>query len=78
MPEVELLEVFGSDLTVVNAARVSMGKESTAMTPGDALLNIHQNLDQNQVHTHLNEFSHSSQANNALAAHTDNTHQSLA
>ena len=26
---VELLEVFGSDLTVVNAARVSFAKEST-------------------------------------------------
>jgi thymidylate synthase (FAD) len=33
---VELLEVFGSDLTVVNAARVSFNKESTEFTPKDA------------------------------------------
>jgi thymidylate synthase (FAD) len=35
---VELLEVFGSDLTVVNAARVSFDKESTEMTMGDEKL----------------------------------------
>jgi thymidylate synthase (FAD) len=35
---VELLETFGDDLTVVNAARVSFAKESTAMEPRDAKL----------------------------------------
>ena len=35
---VELLEVFGSDLTVVNAARVSFSKESHEMTLGDEKL----------------------------------------
>ena len=35
---VELLEVFGSDLTVVNAARVSFDKESKEMTLGDEKL----------------------------------------
>lgn len=35
---VERLEVFGSDLTVVNAARVSFDKESVAMEPRDAKL----------------------------------------
>jgi thymidylate synthase (FAD) len=35
---VELLQVFGSDLTVVNAARVSFDKESTEMTLGDEKL----------------------------------------
>jgi hypothetical protein len=31
----ELLDVFGDDLTVVNAARVSFAKESYEMTLGD-------------------------------------------
>ena len=35
---VELLEVFGSDLTVVNAARVSFAKESSDFTEGDGRL----------------------------------------
>lgn len=35
---VELLEVMGSDLTVVNAARVSFSKESAAITPADQKL----------------------------------------
>lgn len=35
---VELLEVFGDDLTVVNAARVSFAKESHEMTLGDEKL----------------------------------------
>ncbi len=35
---VECLEVFGNDLTVVNAARVSFAKESTAMTLQDEKL----------------------------------------
>jgi thymidylate synthase (FAD) len=53
MPEVELLEVFGSDLTVVNAARVSMGKESTVMTPGDAKL-----IKYLATHKHVSPFFH--------------------
>jgi thymidylate synthase (FAD) len=53
MPEVELLEVFGSDLTVVNAARVSMGKESFAMTPGDAKL-----IKYLATHKHVSPFFH--------------------
>ena len=32
---IELLEVFGSDLTVVNAARVSFNKEVDTMSPAD-------------------------------------------
>jgi thymidylate synthase (FAD) len=35
---VELLETFGNDLTVVNAARVSFAKESTTLTEGDKKL----------------------------------------
>lgn len=35
---VELLEVFGNDLTVVNAARVSFAKESVEFTGADAKL----------------------------------------
>ena len=36
--KVELLEVFGSDLTVVNAARVSLGKQVNEMTERDVKL----------------------------------------
>ena len=36
--KVELLETFGSDLTVVNAARVSLGKEVHEFTEKDAKL----------------------------------------
>ena len=36
--KVELLEVFGSDLTVVNAARVSLGKQVDEMTERDVKL----------------------------------------
>jgi thymidylate synthase (FAD) len=35
---VELIDTFGDDLTVVNAARVSFHKESTEMKPADAKL----------------------------------------
>lgn len=35
---VELLDTFGDDLTVVNAARVSFHKEVTTMSPGDEKL----------------------------------------
>ena len=37
-PTVELLETFGSDLTVVNAARVSLGKQVSEFTEKDAKL----------------------------------------
>ena len=36
--KVELLETFGNDLTVVNAARVSLGKHATEFTDKDAKL----------------------------------------
>ena len=35
---IELLETFGDDLTVVNAARVSFAKESKELTPADEKL----------------------------------------
>ena len=38
MSSVELLDVFGDDLTAVNAARVSFAKESNEMTDRDAKL----------------------------------------
>lgn len=36
--QIELLDTFGDDLTVVNAARVSFAKESSEMTPRDEKL----------------------------------------
>ena len=36
--QIELLEVFGTDLTVVNAARVSFGKESLSLSDKDIRL----------------------------------------
>jgi thymidylate synthase (FAD) len=45
---VELLETFGNDLTVVNAARVSFNKESTELTDRDSKL-IHYLADNNHV-----------------------------
>jgi thymidylate synthase (FAD) len=53
MSDVQLLEIFGSDLTVVNAARVSMGKESTEMTAGDAKL-----IKYLATHKHVSPFFH--------------------
>lgn len=50
---VELLEVFGNDLTVVNAARVSFDKESTAMSTADEKL-IHYLA----KHDHVSPFFH--------------------
>jgi hypothetical protein len=38
--KVELLETFGNDLTVVNAARVSLGKHTTEFTDKDAQAEI--------------------------------------
>ena len=50
---VELLETFGSDLTVVNAARVSFAKESAAMTTGDGKL-----INYLAKHNHISPFFH--------------------
>lgn len=50
---VELLDVFGDDLTVVNAARVSFAKESTKMTAGDEKL-----VKYLAEHNHVTPFFH--------------------
>ena len=50
---VELLEVFGDDLTVVNAARVSFAKESTKLTNGDIKL-----VKYLADHNHVTPFFH--------------------
>jgi thymidylate synthase (FAD) len=50
---VELLEVFGDDLTVVNAARVSFAKESTEMKQGDIKL-----VKYLADHNHVTPFFH--------------------
>jgi len=50
---IELLEVFGSDLTVVNAARVSFAKESMAMEPKDEGL-----IRYLAKHNHVSPFFH--------------------
>jgi len=50
---VELLEVFGSDLTVVNAARVSFNKESNEFTTKDAGL-----VKYLAKHDHISPFFH--------------------
>jgi thymidylate synthase (FAD) len=53
MASVELLDVFGDDLTVVNAARVSFAKESHEMTTGDAKL-----VKYLADHNHVTPFFH--------------------
>jgi thymidylate synthase (FAD) len=50
---VELLEVFGNDLTVVNAARVSFGKESTELVDRDKKL-----IKYLATHNHNSPFFH--------------------
>jgi thymidylate synthase (FAD) len=50
---VELLEVFGDDLTVVNAARVSFAKESKQLTKGDEKL-----VKYLADHNHVTPFFH--------------------
>lgn len=50
---VDLLEVMGSDLTVVNAARVSFSKESTEMTEADGKL-----IRYLAKHKHVTPFFH--------------------
>jgi thymidylate synthase (FAD) len=51
--KVELLETFGSDLTVVNAARVSLGKQVTEFTDKDARL-----IKYLADHDHVSPFFH--------------------
>jgi len=50
---IELLDVFGDDLTVVNAARVSFAKESTQMTEQDEKL-----IKYLAKHNHISPFFH--------------------
>jgi thymidylate synthase (FAD) len=50
---VELIDVFGDDLTVVNAARVSFAKESPSMTVGDEKL-----VKYLANHNHVTPFFH--------------------
>jgi thymidylate synthase (FAD) len=50
---IELLDVFGDDMTVVNAARVSFAKEVTTMGPGDAKL-----VKYLAEHDHVSPFFH--------------------
>ena len=50
---VELLETFGSDLTVVNAARVSLGKQVTEFTEKDGRL-----IKYLAEHDHVSPFFH--------------------
>lgn len=50
---VERLEVFGSDLTVVNSARVSFNKESTQLTQQDRRLLVYL-----AKHDHVSPFFH--------------------
>jgi thymidylate synthase (FAD) len=51
--QVELLEVFGNDLTVVNAARVSLGKHVDEFTEKDAKL-----IKYLTQHDHVSPFFH--------------------
>lgn len=50
---IELLETFGTDLTVVNAARVSLGKQVTEFTDKDARL-----VRYLTEHDHISPFFH--------------------
>jgi thymidylate synthase (FAD) len=50
---VELLETFGNDLTVVNAARVSFNKESTEFSEADGKL-----VNYLATHDHISPFFH--------------------
>ena len=52
-PCAELLETFGDDLTVVNAARVSLGKQVTEFTDKDARL-----IKYLADHDHISPFFH--------------------
>ena len=50
---VELIDTFGDDLTVVNAARVSFAKESTVLEPRDTKL-----INYLAEHNHITPFFH--------------------
>ena len=50
---VDFVDKMGSDLSVVNAARVSFGKEHTKMTDGDTKL-----INYLATHGHWSPFSH--------------------
>jgi thymidylate synthase (FAD) len=52
-PSAELLETFGDDLTVVNAARVSLGKQVSEFTEKDAKL-----IKYLADHDHISPFFH--------------------
>ena len=52
-PSAELLETFGNDLTVVNAARVSLGKQVSEFTEKDAKL-----IKYLADHDHISPFFH--------------------
>lgn len=52
-PSAQLLETFGNDLTVVNAARVSLGKHVTEFTDKDARL-----IKYLADHEHISPFFH--------------------
>jgi thymidylate synthase (FAD) len=49
----EVIDTFGDDLTVVNAARVSFAKESTSLVPGDTKL-----IGYLADHNHITPFFH--------------------
>jgi hypothetical protein len=51
--KVELLETFGDDLTVVNAARVSLGKHTDEFTEKDGKL-----IKYLALHEHTSPFFH--------------------
>ena len=51
--EATYIDSMGSDLSVVNAARVSFGKHHTEMTPGDTKL-----INYLASHKHLSPFGH--------------------
>jgi len=53
--EVELIDKMGSDLTIVNAARVSFGKRKTEMSAGDEKL-----IKYLAKHNHWSPFGHAS------------------
>ena len=55
MIEVELIDKMGSDLSVVNAARVSFGKRKTEMSAGDEKL-----IKYLAKHNHWSPFGHAS------------------
>ena len=55
MIEVELIDKMGTDLTIVNAARVSFGKRKTEMSAGDEKL-----IKYLAKHNHWSPFGHAS------------------